>query len=118
MLRTRLRRAVTAALIGTATAGLLAIGSAAPAAAQDVSIMDWPTGCTYQVQKPWGAVAKCDHANGGSYAASVTCKDNAGEVYEADGAWRRYGWSYAYCPGSSSAQYAGIWKSAIDHSRG
>ncbi len=97
-------------------AGLFALGAASPAAAEDVSVMAHPTGCHYEVPGSWGGVARCDNHNGGSYAASVTCKYPSGATVDVDGPWRQTGWSRAYCPGNSSAIYAGIWTSASNKS--
>lgn len=107
---TRLRRTAAAALIGTMMTGILALGTAAPAAADDVSAQGWPTGCTAQVQT-WGAVAQCSSHNGGSYQAMATCKDSNGNTFTANGTWRQTGWSRAYCPGSSKGTHANVWTS-------
>lgn len=109
---TRLRRTAAAALLGMMVTGILAIGTAAPAMADDdVSVMDWPTGCTAQVPGSWGGVAQCSKHNGGSYQVVVTCKDNAGNTFIVNGPWKQTGWSYGYCPGSSKATHANIWTS-------
>jgi hypothetical protein len=93
------------------------IASAAPAAADDVSVMAHPTGCSYQIPSgSWGGVAQCTSHNGGSYAATVTCRHSNGKLSEVDGPWRQFGWSRAYCPGDSHAISAGIWTSASNRS--
>jgi len=106
----RLRRTAGAALLGTMMTGILALGSAAPAMAGDVSAQGWPTGCTAQVQD-WGGVASCSSHNGGSYQAVATCKDSNGNTFIVNGTWRQTGWSRAFCPGSSKAVSANVWTS-------
>jgi hypothetical protein len=108
---TRLRRTAAATLLGMMVTGILAIGTAAPAMADDVSAQGWPTGCTAQVPGSWGGVAQCTSHNGGSYQVVVTCKDNNGNTFIVNGPWKQNGWSYGYCPGSSKATNANIWTS-------
>ncbi|MFJ1746452.1 MULTISPECIES: hypothetical protein [unclassified Streptomyces] len=69
--------------------------SAAPAGATA-----WPTGCTYQSNFNNGAMARCDHSNGGHYKAGVNClrQDGGGMVVLDAVAWRTSGWSNVYCP--------------------
>lgn len=138
MFRIRLRRAVTAAVIGTATAGLLVISSAAPswaegteappgdsgfavasrtvaASADEVGAMARPTGCHAQIPDSWGGVATCSSHHGGSYRAWVFCRHSDGRVSEYGGAWRQTGWSRAYCQGDSKAVSVGFETSVTDN---
>ncbi|MGW5047175.1 hypothetical protein [Streptomyces griseoluteus] len=85
--------------------GFPGAASAAPAGAAG-----WPTGCRYQTNYENGAMAICDHSNGGHYKASVNCvrEDGGGDIVRDAGAWRTSGWSYVYCPALTSFSAAAI----------
>lgn len=103
------RRSIIAPILGVATAALMSIGAAQPASANEVSPMAHPSGCHFEVQAPWGAVARCSKANGGHYRALVICKDReTGKLYNYAGGWRDTGFSYAYCNSNYVPQSAGV----------
>lgn len=105
---TRIRTAATPAL-GVLLAGLFSLGGGATASASEVGTMAHPSGCSHEVAGNWGTVARCSKHNGGSYRAIAVCKDpETGKVVWSYGGWRQYGYSYAYCNGSTRATSAGI----------
>jgi hypothetical protein len=105
---TRSGRTLATAALGAVLAGLFAFGVAAPASAADVGVQAHPTGCHSEIMGYWGTATQCSSHNGGEYRAVAVCKDSAGTVYLADGDWKQYGKSYAYCPGDSKATGAGL----------
>lgn len=69
------------------------------AAAADVSIQAWPTGCSHEAFAGEGWRAKCNRSNGGSWHAVVVClPSDGGEEFQRFGPWRYSGWSTVYCP--------------------
>ncbi|WP_079130814.1 hypothetical protein [Streptomyces sp. H-KF8] len=105
---TRIQRTITTPALGVLLAGLFSLGSGATASAADAGTMARPTGCHYEVPASWGAVARCDNHNGGTYRAIAVCKYPNGTVHQIEGSWKQSGWSYAYCQGDSKATSAGI----------
>ncbi|BBC32480.1 hypothetical protein SGFS_037740 [Streptomyces graminofaciens] len=104
----RHRRTVTTPALGMLLAGILSLGSGAPASASDASIMARPTNCHYEVWGYWGSVANCQNHNGGSYRALVRCKYPEGKVRAYEGPWKQTADSRAYCQGDSKPVSAGI----------
>ncbi|MBO7936321.1 hypothetical protein JTP77_010190 [Streptomyces sp. S9] len=93
---------VASGMVAAFSLGFQGAASAAPTA--------WPTGCTYQTNFNNGAMARCDHSNGGHYKASVICTrlDGSGLVEFEAVAWRTSGWSNVYCPALTYFKSAGI----------
>lgn len=112
----RIRRAVTLPALGMLLAGAFSIGSGGAASASGTGALAHPSGCSFEVPGSWGAVAKCDHHNGGSYRATAICKEGGtGPAVWSYGPWRQYGYSRAYCNGSTVATSAGVNLSPVNN---
>ncbi|MER7665300.1 hypothetical protein [Streptomyces sp. NPDC096193] len=107
-----IRRAGATAVVGLLMTGLFAVGSGATVSASEVGATAHPSGCTYAVSDVWGSIATCSKNNGGTFAATVTCRFSDGKIAFFDGPWKKSGRSIAYCQGDSKAVSAGIWTKA------
>lgn len=102
-------RRIIGSAVGVLLGGVLTLGAGMPASAANIGVTAHPSGCNYGLAGKWGSFAHCSKNNGGSYAATVTCKFSDGKIGEFDGPWKKAGRSIAYCQGDSKALYAGIW---------
>ncbi|WP_319595948.1 hypothetical protein [Streptomyces sp. ID05-04B] len=96
---------VTSAALAAISFGIQGAASAAPS-----SPSDWPTGCTYSLDRRNGAKAKCSNSHGGHYKATVFCSRwDTGDLINLDApVWRNSGWSYVFCPPQTTYHSAGI----------
>ncbi|MFJ7422662.1 hypothetical protein ACIQXD_29280 [Streptomyces uncialis] len=104
-----IRRVVTLPALGMLLAGAFSVGAGGTASASGTGVLAHPTGCRTEVGGRWGTLAECNNHNGGSYRAIAVCKEGGtGPSIWSYGPWRQFGYSRAYCNGSTVATSAGI----------